>query len=182
MNLEQITTSLQTRPSRRNALRALVGSALGLAVVRLPEDGEARKRKKRKKSKKQPSAQTCVPGTSLGIVKVPATGAKVSTPALAAGQRYRLQANGYWNTNASYGADAFASFKFANSSDIATTYQGVRIGLAVDGGSPDAWGSYHITHNYEREITGKGAPLTLHYTDPVTSDNSGSLTVDVICA
>jgi hypothetical protein len=181
VKLEQITTSLQTRPSRRDALRALVGSALGLAVVRLPEDGEARKRKKRKK-RKRPIEQTCVPGTSVGSVKVPATGAMVSTPTLAAGQRYRLQASGYWNTNASYGADAFASFKFANSNEIATTYQGVRIGLAVDGGSPDEWGSYHVTHLYEREITGKGAPMTLHYTDPVTSDNSGTLTVDIVCA
>jgi hypothetical protein len=181
MNLEQITTSLQTRPSRRDALRALVGSSLGLAVVRLPEDGEAKKKRKKRK-KKQPNGQMCEPGTSIGSVRVPATGAIVSTPALASGQRYRLQATGYWNTNASYGADAFASFKFANPNEIATTYQNVRIGLAVNGGSPDEWGSYHITHNYEREITGKGAPLTLHYTDPVTSDNSGSLTVDIVCA
>ena len=179
MNLEQITNSLHTRPSRRAALRGLLGAALGFAVLHQPESGEAKKRKKRKKQK---TTQACQPGTALGSVKVPATGAIVSTPVLAQGQRYRLQATGYWNTNAFYGADAFASFKFANPTETATSYQNVRIGLSVNGGSPDQWGIYNITHNYEREIVGQGSPVTLRYTDPVTSDNSGSLTVSIVCA
>lgn len=179
MNLDQISNALYTRPSRRDALRGALGATLGLAVLQQPESGEAKKRKKRKKQK---TAQTCQPGTPVGSVRVPATGASVSTPVLAVGQRYRVQATGYWNTNAFYGADAFASFKFATPTETATSYQDVRTGLSVNGGSPDEWGNYHLTHNYEREIVGQGVPLTLRYTDPVTSDNSGSLTVNVICA
>jgi hypothetical protein len=179
MNPVHITNALQTRPNRREALRGLLGAALGLAVLRQPESGEAKKRKKRKKQKPEP---ICTPGTSVGSVKVPASGTLVSTPVLAQGQRYRLQASGYWNTNASYGADAFASFKFSNANEIETMYQNVRIGLSVNGGSPQEWGRYNVTHNYEREIVGQGAPLTLHYTDPVTSDNSGTLTVNIVCA
>jgi hypothetical protein len=181
VNLEQITTSLHTRPSRRDALRGLLGATLGLATLRLPESGEAKKRKKRKTRKKQATAM-CAPGAAVGSVKVPATGAPVSTPTLALGQRYRLQATGFWNTNATYGNDAFAAFRFANPSELALTYQNVRVGLSVNGGSPDEWGSYNITHNYEREITGQGAPMSLRYTDPGTSDNSGTLTVNIVCA
>ena len=63
-----------------------------------------------------------------------------------------------------------------------TTAGAVRLGLSVDGGSPDLWGSYTTTHLYEREVTGQGAALSLRYTDPIVTDNSGSLLVDVFCA
>jgi hypothetical protein len=185
MNLDHIsnlTSSLNTRASRRDVMRGLVGTGLGIAALRLPEAVEAKKRKKRKKRKNGNNGQICEPGMAIGTVTVPATGAVVSTPVLVVGQRYRLQATGFWNTNATYGADAFASFKLANPGETATTYQGVRIGLSVDGGSPDQWGSYNITHNYEREVVGQGKALSLRYTDPVTSDNSGSLTVKIVCA
>jgi hypothetical protein len=113
---------------------------------------------------------------------VPATGAKVSTPILVAGQRYRLRASGFWNTNANDGNDAVAAFPFANPNAPVLVAGGVRVGLAVDDGSPDLWGSYTTTHLYEREVLGQGAALSLHYVDPITADNSGSLLVDIFCA
>jgi hypothetical protein len=58
----------------------------------------------------------------------------------------------------------------------------VRLGLSVDGGSPDQWGSYTTTHVYERQVIGKGASLALRFTDPAPQDNSGSLLVDIFCA
>jgi len=186
MNLDRIshlTSSSHTRPSRRDVVRGMMITGLGLAALRLPDAVEAKRRKKRKKKRKNGGAElTCQPGTSIGNVSVPAGGTAVSTPVLAEGQRYRLRASGFWYTNSTYGADAFASFRLSNPAVTETTFQGVRLGLSVDGGSPDQWGSYHISHNYEREVVGQGKTLTLKYTDPVTSDNSGSLLVEVICA
>jgi hypothetical protein len=101
---------------------------------------------------------------------------------LAAGQRYRLRASGFWHTNSQYGNDAFATFPFADPNAPATTYQNVRLGLSIDGGSPDQWGRYTTSHIYERQIMGQGAALSLRFTDPVPADNSGSLTVEIVCA
>jgi hypothetical protein len=58
----------------------------------------------------------------------------------------------------------------------------VRLGLSVDGGSPDQWGSYNRDHIYELELTSEGAPLSLKFTDPAPADNAGTLTVEVSCA
>jgi hypothetical protein len=104
------------------------------------------------------------------------------TPTLKRGQRYQLRAIGFWSTNASFGNDAFAAFPFANPNAPETVFQGVRLGLSVDGSSPDQWGSYHLDHIYEREVTGEGAPLSLRFTDPLSADNTGTLTVEVSCA
>ncbi len=152
-----------------------------VAVVSRGESAEA-KRKGRKRGKGRGQQAVCQPGTQVGAVSVPATGATVNTPVLVAGQRYRLRASGFWNTNATDGNDAVAAFPFANPNAPVLTTGGVRVGLAVDGGSPDLWGSYSTTHLYEREIIGQGAALSLRYTDPIVTDNSGSLLVDVFCA
>lgn len=179
--ISTVTNSLGARPTRRDVVRGLIVTGLGFTALQRLDSSEARKRKK-KKNKGNSGGQTCQPGATIGSVNVPANGSAVSTPVLTAGQRYRLRANGFWYTNPSYGQDAFASFALANPSAPNTTYQGVRIGLSVDGGSPDQWGSYHITHNYERDVVGQGKGLSLRYTDPVTTDNSGTLLVEVICA
>jgi hypothetical protein len=185
MNLDRIanvTNSLNTRPSRRDVMRGLLGTGLGLAALRLPDAVEARKKRKKRK-KKQPNGQTtCQPGTSIGSVRVSASGADVRTPVLAEGQRYYLRTTGFWYTNSTHGNDAFASFALNNPGVPIPEFQGVRLGLSVDGGSPDEWGSYHLTHNYEREVVGQGKTLKLQYTDPKTNDNSGSMTVDIVCA
>jgi hypothetical protein len=184
MNLDRmanVTNSLNTRPSRRDLMRGLMATGLGLAAPRLPEAAEARKKRKKRK-KKQNDVVTCPPGTSIDSVRVPANGGGVRSAVLAQGQRYYLRASGFWYTNATHGNDAFAAFRLGIDGAPITTYQGVRLGLSVDGGSPDEWGSYHVTHNYEREVVGQGKTLLLKYTDPVTTDNTGSLTVDIVCA
>jgi hypothetical protein len=183
------TRLLKTHPSRRDVMRGLMVTVMGLAALRLPKAGEARKRKKPKKCKKCGPCRSCKKGkckpkpngTSIGSVSVPASGAAVSTPVLAQGQRYRLRATGFWKTNATHGNDAYAAFNIGAPDVPVLTFQGVRLGLSVDGGSPDQWGSYTTSHIYEREVTGQGTALSLRYTDPVTADNSGSLLVEVIC-
>ena len=147
-----------------------------------PADAKRKRNKRKKHTTPQPSQTTCQSGTQLGAVSVPATGDKVNTPVLVAGQRYRLRASGFWNTNATDGNDAVAAFAFATPNAPVTVAGGVRVGLSVDDGSPDFWGSYTTTHLYEREVIGQGKALSLHYVDPITADNSGSLLVDVFCA
>ena len=171
--------------SRRTFVRLVGGvAAMGaIAAVSRGESAEAKKgRKKRGKRKKQTPGQTCQSGTQVGAVSVPATGVAVNTPVLTQGQRYRLRASGFWSSNATHGQDAFADFEFADPTKVVTTFQGVRLGLSVDGGSADVWGTYTTGHVYEREVIGQGKALSLRYTDPIVTDNSGSLLVDDFCA
>jgi hypothetical protein len=211
MTFDGITREMGERSNRRGFLRLLGGAtALGaVTAVGLRESAEAKGKGKgkgkgqdKKKSCKNRchSEQRCVkgkcvpidrgeqqqvvcqPGTAAGSVLVPATGVAVSTPVLVAGQRYRLRATGFWATNATFGNDAFAAFLFATPAKPETTFNGVRLGLSVNGDSPDLWGAYNLGHVYEREVVGAGAALSLRYTDPVPADNSGSVTVEIVCA
>jgi hypothetical protein len=189
-----ITRDLGEVSTRRRFFRLLGGAAaLGaVAAVAQAEPAEARRKRNKRKNKKkqgtptpptnQPPQAICQRGTQMGAVSVPASGASVNTPVLAAGQRYRLRASGFWNTNATDGNDAVAAFAFATPNAPVLVAGGVRVGLAVGEDSPDLWGSYTTTHIYEREVTGQGAALSLRYVDPITADNSGSLLVDVFCA
>ena len=184
---DAVTRDLGEVSTRRKFIRLLGGAAAMGAVVAVahaePADAKRRRRKRRKPNTPQPGQnQVCQAGKLVGAVSVPASGAKVSTPILVAGQRYRLRASGFWNTNANDGNDAAAAFPFANPNAPVTVAGGVRVGLSVNDGSPDVWGSYTTTHIYEHVVVGKGAALTLHYVDPITADNSGSLLVDVFCA
>jgi hypothetical protein len=165
----------------------------GLVAVAGHNAAEAKKGKKRhKKPRPQPQQQppppppppqqTCLPGTSVGSVNVPATGPAVNTPVLVQDQRYRLQAAGFGFTDARIGNDAFAAFSIINPNETLTTIEGIRLGLSVDGGSPDQWGSYNPNHTYEQQVTGTGTALSLRFTQLVTPDSSGSLTVDLFCA
>ena len=191
-HITTLTRSLSNRPSRRDALRGLVVAGFGLGALRLSNPVEAKNKKKRNKRKNQQDQQTpqtpqtppaiCQSGTQVGAVSVPATGTSVNTPVLTAGQRYRLRASGFWSSNATHGQDAFADFEFANPAAFVTTFEGVRLGLAIDGGSADVWGSYSTGHVYEREVTGQGAALALRCSDKVHTDNSGSVLVEVLCA
>ncbi len=190
---DAVTRNMTEVSTRRGFVRLLGGAVAMGAVVAVaqaePADAKRKRNKRRKKNKNPQTPQTppttpttCSRGTQVGAVSVPATGAKVSTPILVAGQRYRLRASGFWNTNANDGNDAVAAFPFANPNAPVLVAGGVRVGLAVDDGSPDLWGSYTTTHLYEREVLGQGAALSLHYVDPITADNSGSLLVDIFCA
>jgi hypothetical protein len=60
-------------------------------------------------------------------------------------------------------------------------FEGVRLGLLVNEGSPDLWGKYNPDHIYVRQVTGDGAALTLAFSDKDHDDNAGSLIVDVFC-
>ena len=188
---DEIARDLGEVSTRRNVLRLLGGAAAmsAVAVVSRGESVEAKgkrnkrnKRKNRKKNGNQQTPQTCQVGTQVGAVSVPATGTTVNTPVLTQGQRYRLRASGFWNSNATHGQDAFADFEVATPTTFVTTFQGVRLGLAVDGGSADVWGSYTTSHVYEQVVVGQGRALALGMTDLVFTDNSGSVLVEVLCA
>ena len=185
---DAIARDLGAVATRRTVVR-LLGGAAALAAVAAVSRGEAaaakgkRHKKNRKKQKRtQPKQPTCPSGRPVGAVSVPGSGASVSTPVLSPGQRYRLRASGFWTSNATHGQDAFADFLLADPAVVVTTFAGVRLGLAVDGGSADGWGSYSPTHGYEREVVGQGAALSLRMTDLVHTDNSGSVLVEVLCA
>jgi hypothetical protein len=172
-------------PSTRRGFVRLLGGTAALGAVAAAtrvEPAAAKRKRRRKKKKKQVTPLTCQPGTQVGAVSVPATGATVTTPVLLAGQRYRLRASGFWSSNATHGQDAFADFEFANPNAVVTTFQGVRLGLSVDGGNIDQWGTYNTNHVYEREVVGQGAALSLRCSDLVHSDNSGAVLVEILCA
>jgi hypothetical protein len=165
-------------PSRRAVLRGLAGLGLGGAPL-LSDAAEARDGRERKRKRKP--RQTCPRGKLIGAVNVPGTGAAVRTPVLRQRQRYRLRASGYWRSNASRGQDAFADFSFGTPSSYVTEFEGVRLGLAVDGDGPDLWGSYDSGHEYERVVTGRGIAVTLRCNDAVYADNSGAVFVEIFC-
>jgi hypothetical protein len=182
--IDGIAAAVARTEDRRGVLRLLGGAALaavGAAALGKPAaqaqegpEAAARRRKPRKN-------RTCRPGQRVATVVVPATGTTVSSPALRRGQPYRLRAAGFWSTNATRGVDAFADFALANPNDVVTVFQGVRLGLEVDGGSPQQWGSYTLDHVYEQRVVGSGRPITFRHADVVHADNAGTLTVDVIC-
>lgn len=182
--LDSLAASLGNTSPRRQIVRLLAGgAATGLVGMTMVGSADAKKKKKKKnKKQKTPQNTQCPTGSRFGTVSVPATGATVTTPVLINGQRYRLRATGFWSTNALAGNDAFAAFNFATPQTPIKEFQGVRLGLSVDGGSPEQWGVYNPDHIYEMDVTGRGAPLTLRYTDPIPSDNSGTLVVDITCA
>jgi hypothetical protein len=198
VTFDGIARELGQMSTRRSVFRLLGGAtaASAVAILGLNESASAKRKgkggakggkKKRPKPGKPGRGQgqqqaVCQPGASAGSVLVPATGVAVASPVLVAGQRYRLRATGFWATNATHGNDAFAAFAFATPNTPVTTFQGVRLGLAVNGDSPDRWGSYNAGHVYEQEVVGQGIALSLRYTDPIPADNSGSLTVEILCA
>jgi hypothetical protein len=163
-------------PTRRAVLRGIAALGLGSGALKHSESAQAKNRKKRKKRK------TCPRGKRIGAVAVPATGATVQTPVLRQGQRYRLRASGYWRTNATRGQDAFADFSIVAPGSHVKEFEGVRLGLAVDGDSPDLWGSYDPSHEYERVVTGQGDALSLRCSDAIYDDNTGAVFVEVLCA
>ena len=181
--IEEITRELGAVSTRRRVLR-LLGGAAAMGAVAVVSRGEATeaKRKRGKKTGKGQQQAVCPPGRQFGAVSVPGTGATVTTPVLVAGQRYRLRASGFWSTNATRGLDAFADFAFADPTTPVTIFEGVRLGLSVDGGSADLWGSYTTGHVYEREVVGQGVALSLRCSDLIHTDNSGSVLVEVLCA
>ena len=110
-----------------------------------------------------------------------ADGSQAFTPVLKEGQVYILRASGYWSTNGDYMCDAFAAFLWKDQRSPVMYHNGVRLGLAVDGLSPDLWGTYSQSHTYHQIVIGKGKPVSLQMLDSVYSDNGRHLYVDVLC-
>ncbi len=177
---DRLTRTLAAGASRRGVMRGLAAGLVAAAAGGTTIADIAAKKKRPNKPNKP--NKTCKPGTVVASVSVPATGGTATTPNLKSGQRYRLVANGFWATNAEFGNDAVASFPFNDPTKPVLEFEGVRLGLTVDGGSPNLWGAYTTGHTYEQIVTGQGRSLQLRYADKVYSDNSGTLTVDVICA
>ena len=183
---DTIARDLGTVSTRRSFVRLLGGAAAMGAVVAVAQadPADAKRRRKRNKKKARPRRPRRRSARRHAGWRGECAGhrGEGQHPVLVAGQRYRLRASGFWNTNATDGNDAVAAFAFATPNAPVTVAGGVRVGLAVDDGSPDLWGSYTTTHLYEMTVTGQGKALSLHYVDPITADNSGSLLVDVFCA
>jgi hypothetical protein len=178
IQFDGLATKVGEFASRRQVVKWFGGiGAAGLVAVAGHSAADAKKKKKNNKQK----TKTCTPGKSIGSVTVPANGTAVNTPVLKAGQNFRLRATGFWTSNATHGQDAFADFELANPAKVVTTFQGTRLGLAVNGGNIDGWGSYNTNHVYERIIAGQGTSVALAMSDVVFTDNSGSVTVDIFC-
>lgn len=182
---EALTRCLSGGGTRRQMARLLAGGAVGGLSLVTGLGAVAEKRGvgtgKRGKGKGKGKDKKCRRGKKLATISVPANGNIVSTPVLDRGQRYRLRASGFWSTNAQFGQDAAAAFPFTNPNAPQRFFQGVRLGLSVENGSPDQWGNYDTEHTYELKVTGLGSRLTLRNTDPGTADNSGTVTVEVLC-
>ena len=171
--------------SRRAVVRSLAAGLLAVASGGIATDAPAKKKRKRKrKSKKKPQTPpptTCPQGTLFAEVSVLADGSRAFTPVLKEGQVYILRASGYWSTNGDYMCDAFAAFLWKDPRSPMMYHNGVRLGLAVDGLSPDLWGTYSQSHTYHQIVIGKGKPVSLQMLDSVYSDNGRHLYVDVLC-
>ena len=111
--------------------------------------------------------ERCQFGTSLAFIGVPADGSRVFTPVLETGVDYILRATGFWSTNGNDMMDAVAAFAFASPTQHTLFSNGIRVGLAVNGESPDNWGHYTLSHEYNLVLTGKGQPASLQMLDSV---------------
>ena len=182
--------------SRRAVVRGLAAGLLAAASGGIATDTLAKKKRKqkpKKKSKQKPKTlpgprlppttppPTCPQGTLFAEVSVLADGSQSFTPVLEEGQVYILRAYGYWSTNGDYMCDAFAAFLWKDQRSPVMYNNGVRLGLAVDGLSPDHWGTYSQSHTYHFIVIGKGKPVSLQMLDSVYSDNGRHLYVDVLC-
>lgn len=169
--------------NRRSAVRNLTATLLALAGGGVAVAG-ARKKQKRKTGRNSSGSQrrkTCRRGRILANLAVPADGSEISTPVLRKRQRYTLRATGFWATNGSYFNDAVAAFLAADPSQVAFTDLGVRLGLSVDGRSPDIWGAYTPAHEYTMSLPGQERRVSLRMQDSDYADNSRLLNVEVIC-
>lgn len=173
--------SLDRRAATRGLVASLLALAGGGAAVAEAKKKKRKKRKKRSGNAQGKSRQTCRPGSRVAFLSVPSDGTEIITPALARGQRYTLRASGFWSTNGDYFNDAAAAFHAADPRDVHLFHNGVRLGLSVDGDSPDLWGQYSFSHEYTTSVTGQGRGLALRMQDSVYTDNARLLNLEVVC-
>jgi hypothetical protein len=159
--------------SRRHAIKLLGGAAAGLLATSGPIARNALAKK---------TTKTCQPGKRIAYLAVPADGSAVLTPVLERGQPYILRASGYWSTNGDDMNDAVAAFPFANPREPVFFHNGIRLGLSVNGESPDIWGPYDLSHTYTTRWIGEGKRVSLWMLDSFYIDNARLLNVEVLCA
>jgi hypothetical protein len=186
-----------TGASRRTALRSLAAGLLALAGGAIATDSLAKKRKRKRKKKGTPKPQptpdprpqsACSEVTSIAFINVPSDGSIVETPVLKKGQIYHLRAEGWWAQGGEYANDAYARYRYHADAEYNLYENGVRLGISVNGQSPDLWGhsadpdeNYKLSHRYTMALVGKDAPATLRVQDSNYNDNSRDLYVDVVC-
>ncbi len=111
----------------------------------------------------------------------------VSTTVLNSGETYRLRVSGTFiiSTGNQWEADA-EYFDFGNlPSSLQDTVTGVDNGVAVDDTTVNStrtpqWGAYQADHVYEIDFVGKGATISTNLHDGNYSNNTGSLTLDIL--
>jgi hypothetical protein len=183
--------------SRRTALRGLAAGLLALAGGGIASDTLAKKKKRKRKKKGTPKSQptpdprprsACSEVTSIAYINVPSNGDIVETPVLEKGQIYHLRAEGWWAQGGEYANDAYARYRYHADAEYNLYENGVRLGISVNGQSPDLWGSsadpdenYELNHRYTMALVGKDGPATLRVQDSNYNDNSRDLYVEVVC-
>lgn len=175
--------------TRRTAVRGLIASFAAMAGGGIVATEAARQKSKNRK-KRGGKGQTppkgnpggvCKPGSRIAFLSVPSNGNEIVTPVLEQGQRYTLRASGFWSTNGDFFNDAAAAFQAANPRNVSLFDNGVRLGLSVDGGSPEIWGAYVLSHEYTTSVVGQGRAVSLRMQDSVYTDNARLLNLEVIC-
>ena len=168
--------------NRRAAVRGLAAALFALAGGGAAM-AEAKKtsRKKARRAARKKRRSTCRRGRVLANLAVPGDGTEIFTPVLKSGQRYTLRASGFWSTNGAYLNDAVAAFLAADPNQVAFVDLGVRLGLSLDGRSPDIWGPYSQEHEYTTSVIGQERRVPMRMQDSDYADNGRLLNVAVIC-
>jgi hypothetical protein len=190
--IDRTAKALANGSSRRSVLRGLAAGLLATAGGGIAASTLAKKRKKKRKNKPAPTPtpdprpqSACSEVTTIAFVSVRADGSVVETPFLQKGQIYHLRADGWWGDGGENATDAYARFRFAAPSEHTLFDGNVRVGLSVNGNSPDLWSNkpdgYDQSHRYTMAIVGQDAPATLSMVDRDYSDNHRELTVEVVC-
>lgn len=184
---DQATRMAATGATRRGVLRLLAGMAAGsrLSLLGLFDSGYGGSHHR----------NCCPAGTLLSTISIPTDGAVVRTPALSAGQHYRLRVSGAITTNVGtklgvLAIDAgYLFFTRDGASALgADRLNGVDVGLAMVSGASAAdrsatWGAFRATHLYERKVVGQGQPIKFRFQGAGTWPTiRGELRVEVRCA
>ena len=108
-----------------------------------------------------------------------------STTVLASGVTYHLRASGECITATSSGSKSDAEYIGYNITSPVDVYSGVDYGIAINDLTEGLtkqphWGDYTTTHTYEVSWVGAGATITAEYHDADNTNNSGSLTLEIV--
>ncbi len=123
---------------------------------------------------------------TVETLTIPCTNQGVpSTTVLASGVSYQLRASGECITNTTSGSKSDAEYIGYNITQPVDVYSGVDYGIAIndltEGSTKQPhWGDYTSTHTYVVSWVGAGATITAEYHDADNSNNSGSLSLEIL--